>query len=180
MSSITRAISSRWLRTVPTSVEELLLPVIGQGTYAPRRWNSALAEVLPESDETEMEPLHSYRSASEHSYNGHEGSVQSEVGNAARAEEQRESMSEHERRLSEMSQADHRRTQKQGRMLPSAEETLQRLQSHRAAGCSGQAQPAARPEQSAVLDWREVVEGLRLMQRQTPLSGPEMLTDSFG
>jgi hypothetical protein len=64
--------------------------------------------------------------------------------------------------------------------LPSLEEAQQRLQSHRSASCSGQAPPTADREQPAVMDWREVVEGLHRLHHQAPLSGHQMLTDTFG
>ena len=75
----------------------------------------------------------------------------------------------HERRLAEMSQGSRARRAS----LPSAEETAARLQSHKAASCSGQ---ASQEEPAPALDWRDVAR----LSRRAAISGQEMLTDSFG
>lgn len=59
--------------------------------------------------------------------------------------------------------------------LPSAEETMERLQAHRSASCSGDSQ-----QEAPALHWREFVEGLRQQTEHAELTGAQMLTDTFG
>ena len=73
------------------------------------------------------------------------------------------------RRLAEMSQGSRTRRA----VLPSTEETAARLQTHKAASCSGQ---TSQQEPAPALDWRDAVR----LSRQAAISGQDMLTDSFG
>ena len=123
------------------------------------RQNSALPEIVSSKHEAEPEQ-HFTISAPRHGF----------------AHDTTASEAAHARRLSEMQHA--ARSQKGPRprlQLPTAEEAQERLKSNSSASCSGQ-----NPQDGPVLHWREAVEGLRLQNQQTNLTGREMLTDTFG
>ena len=106
-------------------------------------------------------------------------------------EEQREpekpSSYDHERRLRELQDGSQQRqttaAAAAGR-LPSAAQVAERLRSSGGASCSGRSEPPpahrkAPPRRAAEpLDWREAVAAARAAQ--LPVSGAQMLTDTFG
>ena len=75
-----------------------------------------------------------------------------------------------------MDQADRSRRDQ----LPSAEEVRDRLKSHSAASCSSSPSTTPQAEDTASMDWREVVSQLRQLHQPAEQVREQMLTDTFG